>query len=161
MDLLTYLRIFIAVHQLKDPNQIAQVLNYYSDVEFSNLEDSLALLEPVEQEDLKEIGNFYEEFADLEEEITNTTLVNLKRKIFLNICRTTISIFFSRLKMVETRGILYHGYQECSRGQIRLLEVVLPPEVLLCLVRVQQHLELREEDRLSMLQEQGAAVTEH
>jgi hypothetical protein len=79
MDLLTYLRIFIAAHQLQDPDEIANVLNYYGDdVEFKNLEDNLALLEPVEQEDIAEICTFYEEFADLEVENTNMTSVRLK-----------------------------------------------------------------------------------
>jgi hypothetical protein len=79
MDLLTYLRIFIAAHQLQDPDEIANVLNYYvDDVEFKNLEDNLALLEPVEQEDIAEICTFYEEFADLEVENTNMTSVRLK-----------------------------------------------------------------------------------
>ena len=82
MELLTYLKIFIAVHYLEDPDEIAEVLNQYEGINFTNLEDSLAMLGVTELDDISEINQFYEkEFDEDEDDIIDAEISNGTRVI--------------------------------------------------------------------------------
>jgi len=67
LALVLYLRFFIKVHHLDDPEEIADILTNFSiPLDFSLLEEAFGQLNDSEIQDIEDIGEFYKPEIELE-----------------------------------------------------------------------------------------------